>query len=92
MDRAIRFYQALGLTVEDANPHWANLTCGDGNIALQAFRPAEPAVVHTMVILTVDDLDAAIASARTPAEPCASATIIRMRRSSSHMSRIPKAM
>ena len=63
LDRAIDFYTALGLRVEDQNPHWTNLTCGDGNLALQAYRPAEPAVVHTMVIMTVPDLDAAIAAA-----------------------------
>ncbi len=62
MDRALSFYQSLGLTVEDSNAHWSNLTCGDGNLALQAYRPPEPRLVHTMVILTVDDLEAAIAT------------------------------
>ncbi len=60
MTRAITFYEALGRTVEDQNPHWGNLTCGDGNLALQAYRPSEPEIVHTMAILTVDDLETAI--------------------------------
>ena len=34
MERAVGFYTALGLSVEDQNPHWAGLTCGDGNLAL----------------------------------------------------------
>ena len=61
MQRAIGFYQALGLEVEDQNPQWANLTCGDGNLALQAYRPPEPEIVHTMVIFSVDDLESAVA-------------------------------
>lgn len=65
MNRALTFYQSLGLAIEDSNPHWANLTCGDGNLALQAYRPPEPKLVHTMVILTVDDLEAAISTAET---------------------------
>lgn len=65
MKRAIGFYQALGLIVEDENPHWANLTCGDGNLALQAYRPPEPEVVHTMVIFTVDNLESAITDVET---------------------------
>ena len=63
MERAVGFYTALCLSVGDQNPHWANLTCGDGNLELQAYRPAEPTIVHTMVILTVEDLEAAISAA-----------------------------
>lgn len=63
MRRAVDFYQtALGLTTVRESDQWSDLTCGDGNLSLQAYRPPEPKIVHTMVIFTVDDLDAAIAS------------------------------
>lgn len=64
MTRAVQFYQnALGLAVQQASPYWTDLTCGDGNLALQSYRPDAEAVVHTMVIFTVADLDGAIADA-----------------------------
>ena len=63
MDRALSFYRSLGLMVEDENSNWSNLTCGNGNLALQAYRPLEPKLVHTMVIFTIDDLEAAITQA-----------------------------
>ena len=62
MTRAMRFYgTALGLEVQGTSPYWTDLTCGDGNLALQSYRPDSEAVIHTMVIFTVADLDAAIA-------------------------------
>ena len=64
MTRAVRFYrQALGLEVQRESPHWTDLTCGDGNLALQSYRPDPEAPVHTMVIFTVADLDAAVVDA-----------------------------
>ena len=61
MSRAVTFYEtALGLTVTSGNDHWTDLTCGDGNLALQAYRPDADEIVHTMVIFTIDDIDAAI--------------------------------
>lgn len=69
MDRAVAFYSGLGLTVEDQNPFWANLTCGDGNLALQAHRP-EPGIVHTMLIFTIDDLESAIAEVESAGGSC----------------------
>ena len=62
MTRAVQFYQqALELEVQQTSPYWSDLTCGDGNLALQSHRPDPDTVVHTMVIFTVADLDAAIA-------------------------------
>ena len=64
MKRAVQFYQdALGLEVEQTSPYWSDLTCGDGNLALQSHRPDTSGQVHTMVIFTVADLDAAVADA-----------------------------
>lgn len=64
MKRAVQFYQeALGLAVQQTSPFWSDLTCGDGNLALQSHRPDPSAEVHTMVIFTVADLDSAIADA-----------------------------
>ena len=62
MTRAVEFYrEALGLEVQRESPYWTDLTCGDGNLALQNHRPDAEAVIHTMVIFTVADLDAAVA-------------------------------
>lgn len=62
MTRAVQFYQqALGLEVQRTSPYWSDLTCGDGNLALQSHRPDTEAEIHTMVIFTVADLDAAVA-------------------------------
>ena len=64
MKRAVQFYrEALGLEVQQTSPYWSDLTCGDGNLALQSHRPDPSAKVHTMVIFTVADLDSAIADA-----------------------------
>lgn len=68
MTRALQFYQAaLGLEVQQNSPYWSDLTCGDGNLALQSYRPDAETVIHTMVIFTVADLDAAIADVETAA-------------------------
>ena len=62
MARAVQFYRdALGLDVQSESPYWSDLTCGDGNLALQTHRPDAEAAIHTMVIFTVADLDAAVA-------------------------------
>lgn len=62
MARAVGFYrQALGLEVQRESPYWTDLTCGDGNLALQSHRPDAEEVIHTMVIFTVADLESAIA-------------------------------
>jgi predicted enzyme related to lactoylglutathione lyase len=65
MTRALAFYgEALGLSVTSANPEWAELTCGDGNLSLQNFQNprTDGEYVPTMVLLTVEgDLDEAIA-------------------------------
>lgn len=62
MTRAVQFYRtALGLEVERESLHWTDLTCGDGNLALQSYRPDPEALIHTMVIFTVADLDAGVA-------------------------------
>ena len=61
MTRAVQFYrQALGLEVQRTTPYWTDLTCGDGNLALQSHRPDPETAIHTMVIFTVADLDSAI--------------------------------
>lgn len=61
MTRAVQFYQqALGLEVSRTTPYWTDLTCGDGNLALQSHRPDPEAAIHTMVIFTVADLDIAV--------------------------------
>ena len=63
MSRATQFYiEALGLSVEMESPVWTDLTCGNGNLALQAHQPdaQRDAPVHTMVIFTVSDLEQAI--------------------------------
>lgn len=63
MKRAVGFYTgALGLDVDRETPGWTDLTCGNGNLALQAYQPEEAknAVTQTMVIFTVDDLESAI--------------------------------
>jgi len=64
MQRAVTFYSnALGLSVEPgSNGHWTDLTCGNGYLSLQAYRPPEPEIVPTMVIMTVDNLDSTIAA------------------------------
>ena len=62
--RATSFYrEVFGLTVTSETPYWVDLTCGDGNLALQPYRHDADALVHTMVIFTVDDLDGAVADA-----------------------------
>lgn len=61
MTRTVEFYrQALGLEVLRTTPYWTDLTCGDGNLALQSHRPDPEKAIHTMVIFTVADLDIAI--------------------------------
>lgn len=62
MQRALRFYQrALGLKVVHESSEWSDLTCGNGNLALQDYQPREPGqYVPTMVIFAVNDIDAAI--------------------------------
>lgn len=61
MTRAVLFYeQALGLEVLRTTPYWTDLTCGDGNLALQSHRPDPETAIHTMVIFAVADLDIAV--------------------------------
>lgn len=62
MQRALTFYrQALGLEVVHESSEWSDLTSGDGNLALQNYHPREPGkYVATMVIFSVDDIDAVI--------------------------------
>ena len=62
MQRALMFYRtALGLEVVRESSEWSDLTTGDGNLALQNYHPREAGkYVPTMVIFSVDDLDAAV--------------------------------
>ena len=62
MQRALTFYRtALGLEVVRESSEWSDLTTGDGNLALQNYHPREAGkYVPTMVIFTVDDLDAVV--------------------------------
>ena len=65
MARAVGFYRdALGLAVLRETAAWTDLTCGDGNLALQVHAPpTDDAPVHTGVLFTLDGtLDAAIAA------------------------------
>jgi predicted enzyme related to lactoylglutathione lyase len=65
MTRATAFYRdVLGLTVARASSEWTDLTCGDGNLALQNYQHPrqDDEFIPTMVLFTIDgDLDAAIA-------------------------------
>ena len=62
MQRALVFYQqALGRQAVHESSEWSDLTSGDGNLALQNYHPREPGkCVSTMVIFTVEDIEAAI--------------------------------
>jgi predicted enzyme related to lactoylglutathione lyase len=60
MPRALHFYaNVLGLQIERETPYWSDLTCGNGNLALQQ-SPAAREDRPVMVILTVADLELAI--------------------------------
>jgi predicted enzyme related to lactoylglutathione lyase len=64
MARATAFYRdVLGLRVVRQSPEWTDLTCGDGNLALQNFQHPRKEREHipTMVLLTIGgDLDEAV--------------------------------
>jgi predicted enzyme related to lactoylglutathione lyase len=64
MTRAVAFYRdVVGLEVVRESPEWVDLTCGNGNLALQRFQHPhkEGEYTPTMVLLTVHgDIDEAI--------------------------------
>ncbi len=61
MKRATEFYvSALGLTVERENEYWTDLTCGNGNLALQRSPGTGDTDTRVMVIFTVESRDQAV--------------------------------
>ncbi len=63
MERAVRFYQAaLGLSLKfQDGSRWAQFDAGGVNFSLSSPEEAAPGTQGAVVILEVDDLDAAAA-------------------------------
>ena len=60
IERAVRFYRALGLIPVVLSSHYARFVCPEGRSTFSVHRSDQPIVSTTVVYFECDDLDAQV--------------------------------
>ncbi len=61
VERAVRFYRALGLELIVHAPHYARFVCPEGRSTFSVHRSDAPIASSTVVYFECEDLDATVA-------------------------------